>query len=149
MTPLGAAHTAIAIVALIAGTAVVIQPKGTRRHKRLGRVYLVSMLLVNGSALLIYRLFDGFGPFHWAALASLAVLMAGIIPALRRSPDWLVRHQFYMSWSYVGLLAATAAEITSRVPGWDFFWSVTLAVSGVVLAGGWKLGWRPAHPALT
>jgi len=142
MSYLGLFHAVIGTVAVVMGAVVLFNKKGTPRHKRLGRIWVVAMLLLNVSALSIYNLFGGFGPFHWAALASLSALAAGFYPALVRPEGWRVRHEFYMSWSYVGLLAATGAEITSRVPGWNFFWSVSLTVIAIVLVGGWRLGWR-------
>ena len=143
MSVLGFFHTGVGLAALFLGTMVIFQPKGTPRHRLLGRLFAMAMLLLNVTALMIYNLFGTFGPFHMAALASLATLLLGLWPAWRRVPGWVHRHQFYMSWSYVGLLAATAAEVTSRVPGWDFFWSVTLTVAAVVIAGGSLIGWRP------
>lgn len=136
MNPLGLAHTALAILALVVGAAVLVLPKGGRRHRVLGITYAVAMLLMNATALMIYRLFGGFGPFHWAALISLATLAAGWLPARRRDAGWLVRHAYFMAWSYVGLLAALAAEITSRVPGWDFGRSVLYSSLTVFVLGG-------------
>jgi hypothetical protein len=42
-------------------------------------------------------------------------------------------HAHFMAWSYVGLIAATVAEIVSRVPGIDFGWSALLSSSVVIL----------------
>ena len=136
MNPLGLAHTLLAVAALVLGGVVVGLPKGGRRHRTLGLAYAIAMLLVNVTALMIYRLFGTFGPFHWAALISLATLAAGWIPVRRRGPGWLVRHAYFMAWSYVGLLAALAAEITSRVPGWDFGRSVMFSSLAVFVLGG-------------
>jgi uncharacterized membrane protein len=112
----GPLHTALGFLCLALGTAVVSVRKGTRQHRRLGLSYAAAMLGLNATALSIYRVFGGFGPFHVLALISLATLCAGILPALRRRPGWLERHARLMSWSYVGLLAATAAEAATRLP---------------------------------
>lgn len=135
MSTMGLFHMALGLVALGSGTLLVCTKKGTRLHRIVGRGYALSMLLLNGTALLIYNLFDRFGPFHAAALASFATVVAGVLSARRRRPGWSRRHAYLMSWSYCGLLAATAAEIASRVPGWDFFWSVFLSSLIVILAG--------------
>lgn len=143
----GRIHLASAIVALVAGAWVVLRPKGTAIHRRMGWVYAASMLILNITALLIYRLTGSFGPFHIAAIVSLATLIAGIIPAWRRKPadKWLDRHYFFMAYSYMGLLAATVAETATRVPALRafvggptrIFWGVVIVVSvAVFIVGG-------------
>ncbi len=82
MFPIGLTHTVAAVVALLAGAAVLLIPKGTRRHRQVGWVYVVSMLVLNTTALSIYRLFDGFGPFHAGAIFSLVTVAAGTVAAL-------------------------------------------------------------------
>jgi uncharacterized membrane protein len=44
MSTLGMIHMIFGIVALVAGTAVVLTRKGTRAHRSLGHVYLTSMI---------------------------------------------------------------------------------------------------------
>ena len=151
MNPLGWFHTICALVALASGAAVLLRAKGTRAHRQLGWVYVGSMVALNVTALMIYRLFGGFGPFHVAALFSLATVVAGIIPAVRRQPrtGWLDRHYFFMTYSYLGLLAATAAEIGTRVPGArGVFWWTVVVTSVVVIAGGFMMIRRRAAPTL-
>lgn len=123
MISLGQLHLATALLALAAGAWVVLRPKGTIVHRRVGWVYAVSMLIMNGTALLIYRLTGRFGPFHVAALASLATLIAGIIPAWRRRPvgNWIEHHYYWMAYSYLGLVAAAVAETATRVPSVQAF----------------------------
>jgi uncharacterized membrane protein len=137
MSLLGWAHTASAVAALAAGAAVLLLTKGTRTHRRLGWLYVASMLALNGTALLIYRLFGGFGPFHVAALFSLATVVAGVVPAVRRRPPrrWVERHYGLMSFSYVGLVAAGVSEVATRLPGVVFWWAVALPTAGVLVAG--------------
>ena len=133
---LGFVHTLLGLAALLAGCAVVIGPKGTRIHRSIGRGYVAAMLMLNVTALLIYDLYGRFGPFHVAALVSLATVLAGIVPMLRRRPHatWMELHATFMSWSYVGLIAAFIAEIATHVPGVRFGWGVgaaTIAAVGV------------------
>ena len=119
MSQVGQLHLATALVALAAGGWMLWQPKGTASHRRIGWIYVASMMTMNGTALLIYRLTGRFGPFHVAALLSLAMLLAGIIPVLLRRPadGWLERHYFFSTHSYLGLIAAATAETATRVLG--------------------------------
>jgi uncharacterized membrane protein len=136
MNILGWFHIVCALVAMASGAAVLLRRKGTRSHRRLGWVYVGSMLALNGTALMIYRLFGGFGPFHVAAVFSLATVLGGIVPAYRRRPaNWLERHYAWMAWSYVGLCAAAVAEVGTRVPGFQFWWAVIIG-SLLVIGGG-------------
>ena len=134
MITLGWFHMVCALTALGSGAAVLLRRKGNRAHRRLGWVYVTSMLLLNVTALMIYRLFGGFGPFHVAAVLSLATVIAGIVPPIRRPANWVARHYQWMTWSYVGLCAAAVSEVGTRVPGFQFWWAVmagTFIVFGV------------------
>ncbi|HEX8907033.1 MAG TPA: DUF2306 domain-containing protein [Longimicrobiaceae bacterium] len=146
MSPLGWLHLAAALAALAAGAWVLLRPKGTALHRRVGWAYAASMLLLNGTALLIYRLTRVFGPFHVAALVSLATLVAGVVPAWRRRPPgaWVERHYFFMAYSYLGLVAAAFAETATRLPvarafaggPTAAFWATVAAVSAAIFAAG-------------
>ena len=63
----------------------------TNLHIKIGYTYAISMLILNVTALMIYDLFGGFGPFHVFAVISLATLIAGLIPAYLKKPEgkWL------------------------------------------------------------
>ncbi len=137
MSTVGWIHTAAAVAALALGAAVLLRGKGTRSHRRLGWTYLIAMVLLNVTALAIYRLTGAFGPFHVAAILSLASVTAGIIPAVRRKPaaTWVERHYWWMTYSYLGLLAAAVAEVVTRVPGIDFWWTVVVASAAVFVVG--------------
>lgn len=124
-----------ALAALFAGALVLVSRKGNRRHRWLGRTYLASMLALNVSSLTIFEVFDGFGAFHWMALISLASVLGGYVSVRRKSPGWKAPHAYFMVGSYVGLVAAAAAEIASRVPGWSFGPSVALSSAVVIVAG--------------
>ncbi len=132
---LGSVHFGTAILAMLAGAAVVISRKGTARHKLLGRIYLALMILMNGTAFLIYELFGRFGVFHWLAVFSLATLLAGYLPAKLRGNRWMFRHAVFMAVSYIGLLAAAVAEVAGRVPSWSFGISVFASAVLVIVIG--------------
>ena len=131
-------HIGCAISALILGLCVLLVRKGTRIHKQLGYAYFFNMLGLNISALFIYQLTGHFGPFHGAALASLLTLIAGFIPAYRRLPRerWLEFHYEFMTWSYVGLIAAGVSEAATRLPSTPFWPAVIVSMVAVFLLGG-------------
>lgn len=135
---LGHFHFYSALLAMLVGAVVVFRPKGTRKHRWLGRAYFASMLALNISALSIYQLWGHFGPFHVAALFSLITVMMGVVYAWRRKPadNWMVLHAYWISWSYVGLLAAAASETATRYLHMDFGLTVAVA-TGVVILGGY------------
>ena len=113
---LGIVHFVLAVACLAVGVAVLTQKKGGQRHRALGYVYAVALVLVNVSALSVYKETGEPGPFHILALVSLLTLSAGIVPAILRRPRglWVNLHGYFMCWSYVGLLAAGAAQIATK-----------------------------------
>ncbi len=128
MTLLGLVHLIAAGVSVIVGALVLLLPgKGSRLHRRIGWTWVMAMLVLNGTALAIYRLFGGFGPFHVFALVSLGTLVSGTVSAVRarqhrlaRAPTardmWVERHYYWMTFSYAGLIAAFASETITRHP---------------------------------
>lgn len=134
---LGLLHVAFSVLALCAGGAVALTPKGDPAHRRRGQVYVAAMVGLNVTALSIYRLLGVFGPFHWAAVFSLATIVAGMIPVRRRSDRfWVWRHAYWMSGSYVGLWAAAVAETLTRSSVLPFWWMVGIATTVVMGVGG-------------
>ena len=125
---LGAIHFTTTIVALAFGAIVLGAPKGTPLHRTIGAGYVAAMVILNVSSLAIYRLTGHFEPFHALALFSLATVVGGVVPALRRRPGWLMAHYSCMAWSYLGLLAAACSEIVVR-----------LFLRAGILTGTWQL----------
>ncbi|MEN0005117.1 MAG: DUF2306 domain-containing protein [Bacteroidota bacterium] len=113
----GYVHFITATLALVFGTWVLIAPKGKKLHIQLGYGYLVSMVVMLITSFMIYRLFDGFGMFHYFSIVSTVTLLGGMVPVYRRkSKDWIIQHFAFMYWSIMGLYAALAAEIMTRIP---------------------------------
>ncbi len=132
-SPIGLVHLIACMISLLSGTFVLVMEKGTRIHKSLGYIYFTFMLIVNGTAFGLYHLFGRFGPFHIAALISLATLLAGMIPVLLRTRSWLNYHLAFMYYSVIGLYAAFASEVIVRIPGIAFGPAVGLATAGVMI----------------
>jgi uncharacterized membrane protein len=134
---LGLVHTLFGVAALILGFVVLLCRKGTRLHRRIGQGYFLNMLLLNATALMIYDLYGRFGPFHVAALVSLATVVGAFVPVYFRRPraTWMRHHAALMCWSYVGLLAAFVSEVATHAPGIRFGYGVAAATIGVVAGG--------------
>jgi len=128
MSPVGSIHFAASVVSIALGAVVLgLGPKGGRQHRQLGWTYVVAMLTVNATAFMIYGLFGGFGPFHVAAIISVTGIVAGTLSArrarrARRARQELLHahrvevHYWWMTFSYVGLIAALASEAITRLP---------------------------------
>lgn len=136
--PLAYLHLASALLALACGAGIFSTPRGTPNHRRLGYAYIAGMTVTNLSALSLYARTGEFGPFHAAAMISLATLLAGALPAILRRPrgGWLPVHWEFMSWSFVGLVAAAVAELAFRIPGMAYWPSIVAGAILVCLAGG-------------
>jgi uncharacterized membrane protein len=137
-TAIAQAHVIAAIAALLLGSFVFLNRKGTRLHVQVGIGYVVSMFVMNATAFGLYRLTGSLNPFHIGAFFSLATVLAGWVPAIRRKPRdrWLRLHFEFMSWSYVGLVAALVAEIGTRLPRAPFVGAVLAGSIAVFLLGG-------------
>jgi len=124
---LGWVHSAACMLALLLGGALLLGPKGTARHKRLGRLYFYTMLAVNLSVFGIYhfdvviarppRVGPGlFGIFHWEATVTLLVLLLGFYAASRqRRAIWAYVHPFSMLFTYYMLVGGLINELFVRV----------------------------------
>lgn len=132
----GFIHLIAALVATASGTIVILATKGTKMHKQVGYVYAISMLILNITAFMTYRLFGTFGIFHYGAVLSLLTLLGGMLPAIKRkSPKWISRHLAFMYWSVIGLYAAFASETLTRIPETPFFGMVGVATAAIMFLG--------------
>jgi len=133
---IGGFHTISAILALIFGTVVLLNVKGTVFHKRIGYTYILLMVFLNSSSFFIIS-FGGFSIFHFFAIVSLLTVIAGIIPAIRRKKNWFAYHYYFMSWSVVGLYSALWSEIGTRFVKnmHQFWWIVAIATIITVFIG--------------
>jgi len=131
-------HVVFAVLSLAFGLRIFTTRRGTPTHRKLGYCYIVSMLIMNVAALLLYARTGALGPFHVAALISLATLIAGAVPAIRRRPQdgWLSLHWEFMSWSFVGLVAGAVAEAAFRIPGAAYWPAIVAGTVAVFVVGG-------------
>jgi uncharacterized membrane protein len=113
---LGWTHTLACLCALAAGATVLVGPKGTSRHRSVGRLYLLAMLATNLTALGIYRRGMFYFP-HWFAVAALIAITIGFICVRVRRPRayWLNAHLTCMVASYYMLIGGGVNEVFLRV----------------------------------
>jgi uncharacterized membrane protein len=151
VTLMGGIHAALALACIALGAVQLLTPKRGARHRARGYFYVYAMLVADGTALLLYRFTGSFNMFHVGALANLACVVAAIVPMLQapRPANWKLRHYYFMSWSYVGLISAGATELivrtialASRAQGW----SVSAAMTVIVTAIGYILIERQRPP---
>jgi uncharacterized membrane protein len=116
LLPLGWVHLVASLAALAAGMLVLVRPKGTPVHKRRGRVYALTLLVTNVTALGIYRRGIFFFP-HWLAIAALIVMTAGILAAHFKIPQkaWLHLHLTCLLTSLYILVGGGVNEVFLRV----------------------------------
>jgi len=114
----GLIHFIASIIALILGTFVLILKKGTMKHKLIGRLYGLTMLIVLITAFMTYRLFGTWGIFHWTAVVSTLTLLFGLIPILTKRPNnsYVSLHFCFMYWSIMGVYGAFVSETLVRMP---------------------------------
>ncbi len=114
----GLIHFIASLFALLFGTLVLMLPKGTAKHKTIGRLYGWSMLVVLITAFMTYRLFGKWGIFHWTAVISSFTLFAGLVPILTKRPtnNYVSLHLSFMYWSVMGLYGAFVSETLVRMP---------------------------------
>ena len=142
----GLIHLIASVFALISGIIVLIAPKSTQFHKKTGYVYFVSMMILLITAFMIYRLFDGWGIFHYLAVVSLITLFGGMIPVWFRKSikSWKIIHLSFMYWSVFGLYAAFSSETLTRVPDSPFFGMVGIATAIIMIGGGALFSYKKA-----
>lgn len=114
----GLIHFISSIIAFVLGTLVLVMDKGTIKHKIIGRLYALTMLIVLITAFITYRLFGTWGIFHWTAVVSSLTILFGLIPILTKRPinNFIVLHFSFMYWSVVGVYGAFVSETLVRMP---------------------------------
>jgi uncharacterized membrane protein len=116
LLPLGWVHLGASLLALAAGTLVLLRPKGTPVHKRRGRVYALALLVTSVTALGIYRRGVFFFP-HWLAIAALVITTGGVLAAHLKRPRraWLHVHLTCLLTSLYLLVGGAVNEVFLRV----------------------------------
>lgn len=143
-SPVSAVHLVAALMAMVTGTTILFSAKGTRPHRLIGRVYVVSMVILLLTAFQIYYLFGRFGVIHWGTVGSGLALLIGTVPVAFRAvwPTWLRWHYVGMGASVTGLYAAFVVESTYRFFPPEWFWYVAMGSANTVFVIGAVLLYR-------
>ena len=96
-------HLGTAIPALPLGAYVLWGPKGTPRHKALGRIWVALMMVTAIDSFWIRSLTGGIGPIHIFSIMTIYSLPMGIWHARRGN---IAAHRSAMIGPYIGLIVA-------------------------------------------
>ena len=123
-------------IALGAGLLNLLLRKGTRGHRALGLLFVISMALAAIEALSRDAADGLVDLFVGLTLLGCALTIWAVLPFLQRRPGWVERHARRMQGAYIALAAAAANEIvvSSAAPNWPLGIAVTVLT---VAAGGW------------
>lgn len=134
-------HIVCSIAALAIGALVILNPKGTPRHRVFGYIYIASLFGVNVSALSVYQQSVDGGPFHVLAVVSLMTLVAAVVPVLIKRPvaSWLRLHAYFINWSYVGLVGAGIGQLGAMLFSGPVYLFVGLPIVTAVGIGAWLI----------
>lgn len=136
-TSTGWFHLITALIALILGAYMLATPKGTKKHKKVGYIYVLTMFLVCASAMCIYGLTGKFGIFHITAIIGFITIFCGMAPFyIPKFPEkYKAVHLWFMYYSVLGLYAAFASELLVRIPNKPFYTMVGIVTGSVFLLG--------------
>jgi uncharacterized membrane protein len=117
LTLVGAIHATLAMLCIAVGLIQFLRPKRGAGHRARGYFYVYTMLVADGTAMLVYRFNGSFNLFHVAAIVNFACIVLAIVPLLRnpRPANWRLTHYYFISWSYVSPISAAATEIVVRL----------------------------------
>lgn len=144
LTLAGRVHTILSTVGILVGAGQLIRTRRDRLHRRLGYVYVSVMLIADAAILTVYRFNGRFNVFHVGAIVNIVMIALAIRPMLAdpRPRQWRLKHYLFVSWSYVGLLAAALTELVIRTQplgGGGATIIVTIVASTLVAATGGAL----------
>jgi uncharacterized membrane protein len=152
LTLAGAVHSVLAMGCIAVGLIQLLRPKRGPGHRARGYAFVYAMLVADGTALLVFQFTGKFNILHAGAIVNLLCVIAAVIPVLRtpRPQNWKNLHYYWMSWSYVGLIAAASTELVVRTVHLGTrgqAWAVTAGMSVLVTAIGYILinRYRPAE----
>jgi len=115
-----AVHVAAGVVAVVCGAGAMLTRKGSRRHRRFGRAYVIALVLLGGTAAVLAGL-DWAHRWHLAVLGVAALSSATIgYSAVRLArPARIAVHLTGMGVGYIAMLTAFYVDNGPRLPLWS------------------------------
>jgi uncharacterized membrane protein len=136
LTAIGLIHAIAALICMVVGSVQLLRPKHGPVHRARGYAFVYGMVAVDGVAMLLYRFTGSFNAFHVGAIVNLVAIVCAMVPMLMspRPAAWRQLHYRFMSWGFVGLMAAAATELVVRSTDLPHGagWAVSAAVTGLV-----------------
>lgn len=123
-------HTLFALVALALGPMIFFRTKGDRRHRVLGRAFLLTMAGVDLTAFGIYEFTGEPSLFHGLALLNALFLWRGYRAARRGA---IGEHLSEMAYGYAALFAALGSRLPELLPDWPFALALSLGIAAPLL----------------
>ena len=143
-------HVGCGLGAVAAGAAAMLSPKGSVRHRRLGRIYLVALAGIGVTAPVLAAV-DWAHRWHLVGLGAVAVGCASVgYRAVRtRRAARLVGHLSGMGSAYVVMLTAFYVDNGPRLPLWNrlptaALWLLPAAVGAPLILRAVRR-YRPRH----
>lgn len=151
-----ALHVASGLVAVMCGVGAMLTRKGSSRHRRFGRAYVIVLVLSCGTAAALAGL-DWAHRRHLAVLGALALSCAAIgYGAVRLArPARIALHLSGMGVGYIAMLTAFYVDNGPRLPVWSllpplWLWLLPAAFGvPIILRAALRLTRTPARHART
>jgi uncharacterized membrane protein len=131
-------HVATVLPAALLGAYLLLRPKGTPRHRLLGKIWMALMVVTAVSTFFIHELnmFFGFSPIHLLSIATLFGAWQAILAARRHDVQThrrIVKSMYFGSIVIAGLFTFVPGRIMNEVvfSGSD----MAALVSGLLLLG--------------
>jgi uncharacterized membrane protein len=151
-----ALHVVSGVVAVACGAGAMLTRKGSRRHRRFGRAYLIVLVLLFGTAAVLAGL-DWAHRWHLAVLGAVALACAAIgYSAVRLArPARVAVHLSCMGVGYIAVLTAFYVDNGPRLPVWSllpplWLWLLPAAIGvPLIMCAVLRLARTPARHAST
>jgi uncharacterized membrane protein len=143
LTFVGTIHMMLAMLCIMVGAIQLMRPKHGAAHRARGYAFVYAMAVVDGLAMLLYRVTGSFNAFHVGAIVNLAAIVAAMVPMLMspRPANWKHLHYRFMSWGFVGLMAAAVTGVIVRMVRLthEQSWAVSGGATALVMAIGYAM----------
>ena len=101
-------HIIFALSSIFLGALILFMRKGTRKHRFIGRIWVVSMVITCISSFWLVEIFGFWGPIHLLSIWTLFCLFQAIRSIRVKN---IKKHKGYMKGAYYGLVIAGLAAL--------------------------------------